>query len=113
MVELNIESIKPIPREILDNHKDITMGMDIMFINGIPFLTTISCTVVFGTTTEIEGANMGNVVTVLKNICATYKSRGFRVIAIAADNGFKALKTNPEFIKLQIILNITEHNSRG
>ena len=53
VVEVNIESIIPIPPKILDNHKDITMCMDIMFINGIPFLTTISRTVGFNTATEM------------------------------------------------------------
>jgi hypothetical protein len=30
-----------IPKDILDLHKDVTMAADVMFVNGLPFVTTI------------------------------------------------------------------------
>ena len=95
-----------IPPEIPENHRDISIGIDIMFINGIPFLKTISHTVKFSTATEMNGANMDNVVTVLKTVPAIYRPRVFNVLAVAADSGFTDLKTNPDFIELKITLNL-------
>ena len=63
-----------------------------MFINGIPFLTSISQIITFGMATEMEGANMDNVVTVLKTINVTYKSRGFNILSITAGGGFHGLR---------------------
>ena len=94
------------PPEILDKHKNIVMGIDIMFINGIPFQISISRIITFGSATEMEGTNMDNVTSVLKTIVATYESLGFNVLAIAVDGGFQALKTHTEFLELNIVLNL-------
>ena len=80
--------------------------MDIMYVNGIPFLTTINRIVRFGSSTEMIGANMNNAVIVLKVVSATYKARGFIIVTVTVDNGFSALKHNPDFIELKITLNL-------
>ena len=82
MVELNTEVITPLPLDIIDKHSEIIIGMDIMCVNGIPFLTTINRIVRFGSSTEIIGA-------------------------ATADNAFSALKHIPEFIELEIMLSLT------
>lgn len=107
VVELNTEVITPLPPNIINYHSEVVIGMDIMFVNGIPFLTTVSRIIKFGTCTEMSGANMDNVVTALRVIKATYSSRGFTIVAIAADNGFNALLQNEAFIQLEIPLNLT------
>ena len=76
--------------------------MDVMFVNSIPFLTTISRVVRFGSATEMTGANMENVVTVLQIVNAVYKPRGFTIVVVAADNGFSALRHHVKFIEMQI-----------
>ena len=42
----------------------------------------------------------------LKLVSATYTSRGFTIVAAAADNGFSTLEHNLEFVELQITLNL-------
>ena len=81
--------------------------MDVMFVNGIPFLTTISRAIQFGTCTELDGASMNNAVAALRVIKATYNSRGFKLIAAVADNGFSALQQHEDFLALEIVLNLT------
>ena len=61
-------------------------------MNGIPFVTTMSCAIRFGSATDMSGANMDHVVTALTVISTKYQSRGFKIIAIATDNGFSALQ---------------------
>ena len=97
VVELNSETITLIPPEIIDNHSEIV----------IPFLTIISRMVRFGSATEITSVNTNNVMIPLKVVNATYKSRGFTIVVVAADNGYNALEHNPKFIELQITLNLT------
>ena len=101
-VELNTEIITPLPPEIINNHSEIVIGVYIMFANTIPFLTTISRVVRFGFATEMTGANMENVVTVLQIVNAVYKPRGFIIVVVAADNGFSALRHHVKFIEMQI-----------
>jgi hypothetical protein len=38
-----------IPKDILDLNKDVTMVVDVMFMNGLPFITTISRKIKFTT----------------------------------------------------------------
>ena len=42
-----------------------------MYVNGIPFVTTISDTIRFGTATEMIGATMYNVIIALRVISST------------------------------------------
>ena len=106
-VQLDTKVITVLPPEILPKYKHIVIGIDIMYANGIPFLTTISRTIQFGTTTEMSGATMDNVLIALRVIASTYESRVFKIMAIAADNGFSALENNPGFIVIEITLNLT------
>ena len=46
-----VSIIKPIP--IPEQYKDITLAIDIMYINAIPFLTTISRNMQFGSVQAI------------------------------------------------------------
>ena len=55
----------------------------------------------------MTGANINNVMISIKVVSATYKSRGSTIVTVVADNGFSALDHNPEFIELQITLNLT------
>lgn len=61
----------------------------------------------FGPATEMTGVNANNVMMALKVVNATYKSRGFTIVVVAADKGYNALEHNPKFIELQITLNLT------
>jgi hypothetical protein len=42
-----------IPKEILDMNKAVTIAADVMFVNGIPFVVTISRKIKFTTTEYI------------------------------------------------------------
>ena len=107
---MNIEVITPIPPDIINNHGNVVLGMDIMKVNNVSFLTTISRVVQFASGTEMKSADMSNVVIALTLIVQTYRTRGFIIIPIAADGGFAALRENVDFIKLNIVINITAEN---
>ena len=41
-VVINDNMVYPVPHDIMRLHSDVTIGMDIMKVNGIPFLMIIS-----------------------------------------------------------------------
>ena len=49
------------PPEILTAHGAIIISVDIMKLNGVPFLTSISRVISFGLATEMTSADMDNV----------------------------------------------------
>ena len=60
MVQLDMEVITLLPSYILDNHGNVVLGMDIMKMDNIPFLTIIRIVVKFGNASEITNVAMGN-----------------------------------------------------
>ena len=51
-----------------------------------------------------------SIIPIITNITAIYRSRGFRVIAIAADGAFEPMRQNQDVIDLKIDLNICAEN---
>ena len=76
-------------------NKNVELAADIMFVNNIPFLLTISRGLRFGTVEVLQNRQLDTVATVLKSIDRLYRRRGFRVTAIHAD---------PEFAELQPLI---------
>ena len=74
--------------------------LDMMKVNIVPLITTISRVISFGSATEMANVDMDNVCVAVEIMMGKYRARGFSVIAIVADNGFSALKNHPKFIKL-------------
>jgi hypothetical protein len=66
-----------IPRTILDFNKDVTMAADIMFVNGLPFVTNISHKIKFTTIEYVTSRSEPNLIKSLLKIMSLYKARGF------------------------------------
>ena len=109
-VQLNEECISPIPPQILINHPVVILGMDIVKVNGIPFLTTISRVIKLGTATELPDTKAPTIVKALLVIVNMYLARGFRILAIAADYAFEAIRHDEDFAKTNITLNTTSED---
>jgi hypothetical protein len=57
-----------IPKEILDLNKDLTVAADIIFVNGMPFVTSISRKVKFTTIQYVTSRSETNLVKSLLKI---------------------------------------------
>ena len=68
-----------IPKSILESNKNITLSIDIMYVNKIPFVTTISRHVKFTTVEAIQRRTKAQLVKFIKNVVAIYNQRGFKV----------------------------------
>ena len=52
--KVTINKYNEMPEEIFDKHGEVTLAVDIMYINGIPFVMTTSRAIHFGTAELIK-----------------------------------------------------------
>ena len=81
-----------VPHSILKLHRDVVLSMDIMFVNKIPFLVTLSCNLRFSTVESLPNCQVGTVTMCLKKVIRLYHHRGFRMTSITCDPEFEVLQ---------------------
>eukprot|EP00536_Pseudo-nitzschia_multiseries_P005458 jgi/Psemu1/12603/gm1.12603_g len=86
--------IDPVPKDILSLHKHVTLCADIINVNGLNFLVTISWHLKFWTSLFIKDMKQPTLLKAIKPAIGQYKSRGFNVAQLHADNQSKCLKDN-------------------
>ena len=107
---LDREVIMWIPPEVLQNNRDIMIGMDVVKIKTVPFLTSISRVARFGTVTKLWDLKITSIVAIVTIIVGIYRARGFKVIAIAVDGAFEPMRNIDDFMDLKVNLNICAEN---
>ena len=89
------EGVRPnlmqIPMQIMDRYRDVTLCGDIMFINRIPFLRTISRNIRFGTAEMLVNRTAATIAKALHNVHRVYKTRGFKINNLLMDGEFDTL----------------------
>ncbi|MCE2996668.1 MAG: hypothetical protein LW863_13795 [Flammeovirgaceae bacterium] len=83
--------VDPVPTEIQQQYQHVTLAMDIMFLNKLPFLVTMARDLQIGTVTELSNRQVPTVKHHLTNVIRTYERRGFVIATITADDEFQAL----------------------
>lgn len=99
----------PVPPRILTIHPIVIIGMDVVKVNDISFLSTISRVVKFVSATELLHAKTVSIVHPLLIIVNIYIVRGFKTLSIATDYAFKVICHNEKF-KQTIHLNTTSED---
>jgi hypothetical protein len=84
--------VADVPYHIIKTHKDVTLCFDIMFVNKIPFLVTVSRNIRFGTTERLLSRHAGVVGKALVTVLKFYRQRGFRVKECHGDGEFGPLR---------------------
>ena len=59
--------------------------IDIMYVNGMPFLTTISKNIKYCTTMWVADCNAITIASLVKSICKLYQWGGFQVTEVCVD----------------------------
>ena len=72
----------------MQQYRDVTLSVDIMKVNNIPFFVTISKHIKFGTTSKLDSMENKIIVKHFKLVFGLYTNRGFRVKVFMADNQF-------------------------
>ncbi len=69
----------PHPTHVMERYGEVTLGGDIMKVNGTPFFVSISSALKFGTIALLLNQKMPTVLASIKQIHQLYRMRGFRV----------------------------------
>ena len=95
---------------ILQHYPNVIISMDVVKVNGIPFLSTIFRIIKLGSCTELLNLKTETIVATLLVVINTYISRGFGITAIVADYAFEPVRKNQDFMSTSIPLNKTSED---
>ena len=85
-----------LPTDILEIHGDVTLAVDIMYINEIPFMMTTSRAIHFGMAELIKNEKISTIMIALKQVIEAYKARGFHIRHKLVDGQYR---TNGHYTK--------------
>ena len=97
-----------VPREILQAQKNVCLTGDIFFVQGYPFLTTMSRNIKFNTIHEMNDLSAENIIAILDLVLSVYTKRGFQVKDLLMDGQFNVIKN--DLAERNVELNITSAN---
>ncbi len=102
--------IVSIPKEIRELRKEVTLTIDIFFVNKIPFFVALSRVLYFTTVTHLPNRSLGRIFKVLKGISYYYPQQGFRMTFITGDGEFTSLEQFTNLLMGAPWLNLTSAN---
>ena len=107
-VRRKIQHVEPdkitiVPRTILYNYREVTICCDLIHINGISFLNTISWHIMFATGSMIKNRKVENIADGITQVHKLYLQRGFKITHMHTDCDFGPLRK--EMTALGINLN--------
>ena len=86
------QDIIQVPREVMRLHRNVTLGMDLIFINGLAFFITVTRKIKFVTVENVTSKGKKIIMKCAGAVIDFYKHRGFRVVHTIGDNEFSYLE---------------------
>lgn len=83
-----IEDIVEIPPELIERHHDLTLCMDLTFVNGMPMFTAIDIAIRYRSLVPIENRSVPELLRALDVILRHYNKAGFFVTTVRSDREF-------------------------
>ena len=90
----------PIPRDFYELHKFVTLTADVMFVNGIAFLTTLSRKIRMFTAEHIPTRTGPQLISSLTKVAKLYSRGGFIVRVILMDMEFEKVADDFDLIQV-------------
>ncbi len=87
-----VQDIVEVPKEIRENHKRVTLTVDIFFVNRVPYFITLSLQICFLSVTHMTNKKIVTIFKALKAMHNFYLQRGFQIVFIKGDGEFKPLE---------------------
>jgi len=81
---------------MLEEHRNVTLAKDIIYINKIPIIITLSRAILFGTVHMIKDEKKSTNVKSLQQVINAYHSRGIKVLHILVDRQFEFIRKHME-----------------
>ena len=84
--------IEGVPPSILERFQKVVLAINLMFVNKIPFLITVSRSLHFGTVKSLPNHQAPTVTAALTRVVQTYRQHGFCIATTLADPKFEPLQ---------------------
>jgi hypothetical protein len=84
--------LAPIPATIMDHYQKIMLCVDVMKVNKMPFLVSISRAIKFGTVAWLKNAKADTILSHIKDMRNIYVKRGFLLEIVEVDGQFEPLR---------------------
>ena len=97
-----------LPATIQEHYREVTLACDIMYVNKIPFLMSISRHIRFGTAQHITNQKGTTIFAGIRAIHQVYLQQGFRIRNAFMDGQFEPLRGN--LAELGIMLNTASND---
>jgi hypothetical protein len=81
-----------IPMQIMSRYREVTLACDIMYVNRIPFIMSISRCIKFGNADMLKSKSAVQLLASIKLVTQTYAPRGFLVTRMMVDGQFEPLR---------------------
>lgn len=78
-----------VPKHLIKEYSEVTLFIDIMYVNGLAFMVLTTEHLGFIQCLCIRTAHEEQIVGTLKNFASTYKLRGFKARTVHSDRQFK------------------------
>jgi hypothetical protein len=92
-----------IPKEIMSLNHNVTLAIDIMFVNGLPFMVSIYRKIKITTVKYLIGRKQNHLVKSIRKMINLYKQRGFTIETALMDREFECLRGDLPEINLNTI----------
>jgi hypothetical protein len=93
-----------IPTKIMSQYYKVTLCGDNIFVNKIPFFTTISRNIKFRTFKVLKNQKSGTPLAAIKSVKRLYMQQGFQITHLLMDGQFEPLRG--DLSEMQIHLNV-------
>ena len=93
-----------VPHAIIKENQNVTLSVDVMFVNRIPFLTSTIRHLKFTTAETLHNHRTSQLVQCVTNVKDLYAKRGFNVSTALMDGDFVPMRT--ALLKMGVSLNI-------
>jgi hypothetical protein len=98
------EVVEVLPTETMKRYRMVTLCIDVMYVNKIPMLVSLSRDIKFGAVEDIPNRTSAVLLNGIRKIIKLYKRAGFQVVAALMDGEFEVLRG--ELSDLGVALNV-------
>ena len=81
-----------VPRVIMERHQRVTLAVDVMFVNGVPFLVSASRGINLITAKYTPSRTAKQLAADIRRVMDVYARGGFQVGTVLMDNKFEPLR---------------------
>ena len=99
-----VDDVVAIPKRLLYLHKNVHLFLDIMYVNGLPFLMSISKHLYYCSAIYLKDEKADTLYKAMDGIFNKYNNAGYKIKHISADNQFQ-----PSLEAIQDELRVTLH----